>query len=189
MPAARNALTVPEAAYVTQHSVRGVNSEIDAGIVVARGESGREIGDADLLYLAAVRDLRIDLAPALRLRLRDAIAVAHDARAAIARVGHLHVALDAVEADLADRLQSLGRLRDEAIEQNAEILGGEPVLRGTRIPARHVADMVRHGASPDSLAEEFDLTLDQVSAAILFDSVSPRQGRPPRKARRVVPSP
>ncbi|CAM2843024.1 hypothetical protein JHFBIEKO_2033 [Methylobacterium mesophilicum] len=187
MPLARLALTVPEAAFVTQSSVRGVNSEIDAGIVSGHGKPVREIGSADLLYLATVRDLRVDLTPALRQRLRNAIAAAHDARRNTAQVSHLSVALDAVEAELADRLQILDRLRNEAIEQNAEIMGGEPVLRGTRIPARHVADMVRHGASPESLAEEFDLTSDQVSAAILFDRVSPRQGRPPRKARSVVP--
>lgn len=189
MPLARHALTVPEAAFVTRSSVRGVNCEIDAGIVAGRGQTAREIGSADLLYLAAVRDLRVDLAPALRQRLRDAIAAAHEAHGNTARIGHLSVALDAVEAELADRLRILDQLRDEAIERNAEVLGGEPVLRGTRIPARHVADMVRQGTSPETLAEEFDLTPDQVSAAILFDRVSPRQGRPPRKARRVVPAP
>lgn len=188
MPMARHPLTVPEAAFVTQYSVRGVNSEIDAGIVAARGRPAREIESADLLYLAAVRELRVDLTPALRQRLRNAIVAAHDAQRKIAQVGYLSVALDAIEAELADRLRILEQLRDGAIEKNAEILGGEPVLKGTRIPARHVADMIRQGTSPEDLVDEFNLTLDQVSAAILFDRVSPRQGRPPRKARRVVPA-
>ncbi|MCJ2053636.1 DUF433 domain-containing protein [Methylobacterium sp. J-070] len=186
---ADHTLTVPEAAFVTGHSVRGVNDEIDSGIVASRGRPTRRIGRTDLLYLAAIRDLRTHLGRVLRQRLRDTIAAAHAAKQRTARIGHLTIGLDAVEADIADRLRMLDRLRGEAIEERLDILGGEPVLRGTRIPARHVAEMARQGASTAELGQEFDLSPQQVEAAILYDQVSPRSGRPPRKARRVVPAP
>ena len=188
MSRADPSLTVPEAAFVTGHSVRSVNHEIDAGIVATRDRPAREIRRPDLLYLGAVRDLRTNLGLDLRRRLHAAIAAAIGARLRSARVGHLSVALDAVEHEVSAKLRTLHRLRAEEIEQRADILSGEPVLTGTRIPARHVADMIRQGATESALAEEFDLTPVQVAAAILFDRVSPRQGRPPRKARRRVPA-
>lgn len=164
--------------------MRSVNHEIDAGIIAARDRPAREIRAPDLLYLGAVRDLRTALGLDLRRRLHAAITAAIGDRLRSARVGHLSVALDAVGHEVSAKLRALHRLRAEEIEQRADILSGEPVLMGTRIPARHVADMIRQGASESELAEEFDLTHAQVAAAILFDRVSPRQGRPPRKTRR-----
>lgn len=182
-------LTVPEAAFVTGHSVRVVNNEIDAGIVVPNGPAAREIGAADLIYLAAIRDLRTELAPAFRQRLRNTIAAAYAANRTTARVGHLSVGLNSVAAELADGLSRLNRLRAEGIEHRADILRGEPILRGTRIPARHIAEMIRQGASAEEIAHEFDLTRDQIEAAILFDRVSPEARRAPRIARRRVSAP
>lgn len=179
-------LTVPEAAFVTGHSVRSVNHEIDAGIIAARDRPARAIHHPDLIYLGAVRDIRTDLGLDLRQRLHEAITAALGDRRCAAQVGHLRVALDAVEDEVSGKLRVLHRLRAQEIEQRADILAGEPVLAGTRIPARHVADMIRRGTSTTDVANEFDLTPAQMAAAMLFDRVSPRQGRPPRKARALV---
>ena len=62
----------------------------------------------------------------------------------------------------------------EQIETRPDILAGEPVLKGTRMPARHVADMLRQGATVDEIVEEFDLTPEQVSAAEVFDRTDRR---------------
>ncbi|MGH6951385.1 MAG: DUF433 domain-containing protein [Vitreimonas sp.] len=72
------------------------------------------------------------------------------------------------------------------IEIRREILGGEPVLKGTRIPVRVVADLVKKGASAKDLEDEFDVTPAQTRAAVLFDQITPRQGRPPMRRRNTI---
>jgi uncharacterized protein (DUF433 family) len=69
------------------------------------------------------------------------------------------------------------------IESRPGVLVGEPVFKGTRIPARLIADLVRQGIRRAKLRREYDLTREQIEAAILFDRVTPR--RAPRPVRRV----
>ncbi len=71
----------------------------------------------------------------------------------------------------------------DRIESRPDVLAGEPVLKGTRIPARHVADLVRAGATRAEIAEDFDLDNAQIEAAVAFDQTSPKRGRPARRAR------
>jgi uncharacterized protein (DUF433 family) len=59
------------------------------------------------------------------------------------------------------------------------VLAGEPVVKGTRIPARLIADLVRQGVSRAKIRGEYDLSREQIEAAILFDRVTPRRVRPP----------
>ena len=42
-----------------------------------------------------------------------------------------------------------------AIIRNQNILGGEPVFRGTRIPVQHVASLFRKGALEQEIVEDF----------------------------------
>jgi len=42
-----------------------------------------------------------------------------------------------------------------------------------------VADLVRQDVSRATLRSEYDLTREQTEAALLFDRVTPRRGRPP----------
>ncbi len=79
----------------------------------------------------------------------------------------------------AENLAALERAKRDVIESRPGVLAGEPVLKGTRIPARLVADLVRQGTSRAKLRSEYDLTREQIDAAVLFDRVTPRRGRPP----------
>ena len=69
------------------------------------------------------------------------------------------------------------------LESRPAIRGGEHVARGTRIPARVVADLVRQGAKP---ARDYDLTPIQIEACVLFDQLSPKRGRPAIAGRLVA---
>src|SRR5262249_51644387 len=92
------ALTVPEAAYVAGVTERAVNHEIDAHIVRVRGRKDRRaVGGADLVYLGAVRDIRDQMAPALRRRMRAAIATAVAKSEPVARVAACEVKLPPLE--------------------------------------------------------------------------------------------
>ena len=166
-------LTVPEAAYVAGVSERAVNHEIDARILRPRGRKHRRaVHGPDLLYLGAVRDIRHQMAPGLRRRMRAAIASAVSESRPVAKVA-------AFEQAARKNLAALERAKRDVIESRPGVLAGEPVLKGTRIPARLVADLVRQGTSRAKLRSEYDLTREQIDAAVLFDRVTPRRGRPP----------
>jgi uncharacterized protein (DUF433 family) len=74
---------------------------------------------------------------------------------------------------------ALGRAKRPVIESRPRVLAGETVVKGTRIPARLIADLVRQGVSRATIRSEYDLSREQIEAAILFDRVTPRRGRPP----------
>jgi uncharacterized protein (DUF433 family) len=54
------------------------------------------------------------------------------------------------------------------IVSSPEILGGEPVLQGTRTPARAVVELWRGGVP----AEEIPLDLPHLTLAMVFDALS-----------------
>lgn len=176
---ANTSLTVAEAAYVSGVPERVVNHEIDAGILRSTGgKERRAIRGADLLYLSAVRDLRRHMTPQLRKRVREAIASAVTRARPVAKV-------DAFEMKIADMWQEvvanfsvLERAKRDHIESRPGVLAGEPVIRGTRIPARLVADLIKQGYSKKNIRDEYDLTPEQIDAAVIFDRVSPKRGRP-----------
>jgi uncharacterized protein (DUF433 family) len=173
-------LTVPEAAYVAGVSERAVNHEIDARILRPRGRKDRRaVHGPDLLYLGAVRDIRHQMAPGLRRRMRAAIASAVSESRPVAKVAAFEVKISPLEQAARKNLAALERAKRDVIESRPGVLAGEPVLKGTRIPARLVADLVRQGISRAKLRSEYDLTREQIDAAVLFDRVTPRRGRPP----------
>jgi uncharacterized protein (DUF433 family) len=173
-------LTVPEAAYVAGVTERAVNHEIDARILRARGRKDRRaIGGADLVYLGAVRDIRHQMAPALRRSMRAAIATAVAQSRPVAKIAAFEVKISPLQQTARKNLAVLERAKRDMIESRPGVLAGEPVLKGTRIPARLIADLVRQGGSRDMIRREYDLTNEQIEAAVLFDRVTPRRGRPP----------
>jgi uncharacterized protein (DUF433 family) len=175
-------LTVPEAAFVAGVSERAIHHEIDARVLRPIGPAERRtISGDDLLYLAAVRGVREHLAPLLRRRLRDAVSTAARNHQRVAKVAAFEVPLRPIEAEIIPVLAKLESVRSKHVASDPKVLAGEPVLRGTRIAARLVADLIKRGISHEQIAEEYDLTAEQIEAAVLFDRVTPRRGRPPRR--------
>jgi uncharacterized protein (DUF433 family) len=54
------------------------------------------------------------------------------------------------------------------IVKNDEILSGEPIIKGTRVPVRTIVEMWRMGVSP----EEIPGHLPHISLAQIFDALS-----------------
>lgn len=178
-------LTLPEASFVTGLSLKAIDREIDAHIVSPpRAEPDLEkrrlrwIAGPDAVYLLLVRDVHGELSPSLRRKVREAVwdAIADDR--AYARLAWLMLPVREAGQEVLGRIETLERAKHEYVESRPEVLGGEPVVKGTRVPARMVAELVRRGASKDELREDFDLTPEQVDAAVLFDRVTPKRGRP-----------
>ncbi|SEC03418.1 Uncharacterized conserved protein, DUF433 family [Rhizobiales bacterium GAS191] len=180
-------LTVPEAAYVAGVTEKIVNREIDARIMRVIGRSRhRAVSGLDVLYLGATRDVREDMSPQLRKRLHDAITTAVKEARKIAKLDMFELPIAAVEKEMRQQFDTLERMKRDLIESRAGVRAGEPVVKGTRIPARQIADLVRQGAKSEELQHEFDLTREQIEAAIIFDRVTPKRGRPRIRKLRVT---
>jgi uncharacterized protein (DUF433 family) len=60
-------------------------------------------------------------------------------------------------------------MRYERIEMNPDIMGGKPVIRGTRIPVELLLRKLGAGVSPDAILADYPrLTLEDIRAAQAF---------------------
>jgi uncharacterized protein (DUF433 family) len=170
-------LTVPEAAFVVGLPTKAINREIDAKIISASGTE-RRLRFSDLLYLRAIKNVRDQVGPTLRKSFQRAIASAAANGQHEARCHHFVFAIDELRNAILVGLQQLQRATERHVEERPEVLNGEPVLKGTRIAVRQIADLVRQGATSEELQEDFDLSAEQVEAAVIYDRARPKRGRP-----------
>lgn len=90
----------------------------------------------------------------------------------------------AVLGPILDRLDLYHRARSGMIALDPAIMGGAPVIKGTRIPARIVQARLRAGDTVAMLLAEYPyLTREQIAAAVLFADANPERGRPKKTAR------
>ena len=54
------------------------------------------------------------------------------------------------------------------IVRTSGVMGGRPRIDGHRIRVQDIADWSKSGMSPDEIADEFDLTLGEVHAALSY---------------------
>ncbi len=86
--------------------------------------------------------------------------------------------VDPVEIEVARRLEMYRRGR-ERVTSSSDVLGGEPVFKGTRIAVRHVGELVRRGTSPADLHEDFPVLREEdLEFARLFVELGRPRGRP-----------
>jgi uncharacterized protein (DUF433 family) len=72
-----------------------------------------------------------------------------------------------------------GAAREDYIVADPAIMGGAPVIKGTRIPAHSVLARLEDGdALSDIVAENPDIAPAAFTAALAFAAANPRRGRP-----------
>lgn len=98
------------------------------------------------------------------------------------------VAADPLKVDLkpiaAEVKAGFARLRKAkaTVARDSDILGGQPVFAGTRVPVHDVADMLANGDTADAIHSAYpQLTLDRIGLAADYALAYPRRGRPPVK--------
>lgn len=80
--------------------------------------------------------------------------------------------------------ESYARLRDQWIETNPSIKGGEPVIRDTRVGVRAVAQRIDSGDTIATLAEDYPhIPAEAFQTAYTYAKAHPRRGRPTRPWR------
>jgi len=69
------------------------------------------------------------------------------------------------------------------IVSDPAVMGGLPVVKGTRIPARTLHAKLKGGETLDSVLDDYPyLGRETVEAAYLYVEANPRRGRPRRRA-------
>ncbi len=58
-------------------------------------------------------------------------------------------------AQTIERAESYARLRDRYVERNPAVMGGEPVITGTRVPVRTIASLIEMGETHEVLREDY----------------------------------
>jgi uncharacterized protein (DUF433 family) len=184
LPMGGRLFTPTEAAALTRLPLKAVNNAIDKQIVPTvesrGGDAARRLRVTGLLALALERRLSSYLVPGKRRILFRFI----EARPYLKRssAGLLKIDLSEPRQQLAAALRALRRSRT-LITEDTEVLGGDPVFAGTRVPVHVIAKMLAEGASEADLREAYPrLTAEMLRLAPLYATAYPLRG-PPRKSR------
>jgi uncharacterized protein (DUF433 family) len=182
-PSDTSLFTPAEAAVLTRLSLKAVNNAIDKNMVPAvvqsgTTEAGRFLDQRALLALALEYRLANRFFPELRRRLFDAL-VASPRKAVVSLdEGLVKVDLQEPRRDLAASLRALRRARSLVVS-DPEILGGDPVFRGTRVPVHVVAAMLERGATEADILKAYPrITAEMVRLALGYAQAYPLRGRP-----------
>jgi uncharacterized protein (DUF433 family) len=174
--------TPTEAAVLTGLPLKAVNNAIDKKTISAvPGEEGGRLLDARALVSLSIEQRLSDrlTTPELRRKVSDALAEAP--RNVVSLEGGLiKIDLREPRRALAASLRDLRRAR-RLVVSDPEILGGDPVFRGTRVPVHLIAELVTQGAKPAELIEGYPrLTAEMIRLAPVYAAAYPLRG-PRRK--------
>lgn len=177
--------TPSEAAAVSGIGVKAVNNAIDKRIIHA-ARSVRKVGgkalrraltEDDLLRLKLWYEVGDILSQERRERLFAAIQEHPKARHV--KADSLLI-IDVAEArkEIAARTRELAAA-EAVIVRDKNVMGGEPVFKGTRIPVRLIAAMLDDGASEAEILDGYPkLDARALVLARIWVAAHPRRGRP-----------
>ncbi|MGH6878528.1 MAG: DUF433 domain-containing protein [Rhizomicrobium sp.] len=171
--------TATEAAVLTGLPLKSVNNAIDKKTVPAASgpEGGRLLDARALVSLALERRLSDRIAPELRRKVFDALA-ASPRNVVSLEGGLLKIDLREPRRELAASLRGLRRVR-RLVVSDPEIMGGDPVFRGTRVPVHGIAELLAQGSTESELLEGYPrLTAEMIRLAPVYAAAYPLRGRP-----------
>jgi len=177
-----------EAAYVSGLSEKTVQQAIDRQEISStaapeREGQGRGVSYDALLYLSMRKRLSGLITGYGARLLRDELMreLPRPESGYSLELGPLSLSAEPDVREVNQRLTELKEVR-AVIVRDPEVLGGEPVVAGTRIGVYFLAELAGQGAEEQELLEDYpSLTPHTLQAALTYARVYPRRGRP-RKA-------
>jgi uncharacterized protein (DUF433 family) len=174
--------TPTEAAVLTGLPLKAVNNAIDKKTIsaVAGEDAGRPARLLDaraLISLSLERRLSDRIAPELRRKVFDALAASQRSVVSL-EGGLLKIDLREPRRELATSLRELRRAR-RLVVSDPEIMGGDPVFRGTRVPVHLIAELAAQGETEAGLLGGYPrLTPEMIRLAPVYAAAYPLRGRP-----------
>lgn len=180
-----------EAATLADVSLRSVDKAIEEKVVKPSRSSrqGTLLDRRDVLAIALIARAGLPLRPQTKRRINEWVhgfpsEKAFEETKELLLSDVLVLRFDADVRQLAERVYRYLDGRERHIEMNSEIQEGEPVIAGTRLPVRAVAERLNRGDSIDSLSEDYPaIPRDAFEAAQIYAESHPRRGRPARPWR------
>jgi len=196
-----------EAAALVGRPVRQIRSEVErvaadttrsTGVIVWAGTKRRHyrVTPRGLVYLQFVHELNaqgISLRPKARQdiltmieksgRRTRSITGVRSERYRVTLEGAIptHFDLSGIYDEVSTLVRRYRRGRD-SVERRADIMGGEAIFRGTRIPVQHIVDLIHRGVSVEELREDYPaLSEDALEYARVRAAAGRRPGRPRRR--------
>lgn len=183
-----DALTTREVAELAEVPVRAIDKAIEEKVLTGVRQIRRHGKLRRLLPMHAVSYAAITGRLSVKLSLGEKRKLARElaARAPSQMTKPLEIArglsIDTVRligSDPAERAARYVRARAEHIEEDPEILGGTPVIRGTRLSVYAVRGRLDGGDSVEDILDDYPhLTRDAIEIAALYAKSNPMVGRP-----------
>ncbi len=177
-------LTRREAAEIGRVPLNTIDKAIEQGIVKPKRRAGRPLLPAhEVALLVLLRQIDVALPVKAKGRLRRWLAHLQPQAVGseLALSEALRVAMTEDVAQTIERAESYVRLRDRYVERNPAVMGGEPVITGTRVPVRTIASMVEMGETSEVLREDYPhIPQEAYTLAVQWAHANPRRGRPAR---------
>jgi len=182
-------LTTTEAAIVAGVTVAKINRVIDRKILPRKLYSvseNRTVRTDACVWIAFYFETAEWLTASARLKaIRDGLVHNHSWRelkdCRLEESPTVQVHLSHIWEDVDRRLNQLIEAQRMVIE-DPEILGGTPVIKGTRIPVHDVVSLVDSGTPMEEILEIYPrLKKAQVALASIYAKANPRRGRPKRR--------
>lgn len=177
-------LTRREAAEIGGVSLNAIDKAIEQGVLKPKRREGRPLLPAhEVALLVLLRQIDVALPAKAKGRLRRWLAhLQPQAVGAELELSEaLRVAMTKDVAQTIERAESYARLRDRYVERNPAVMGGEPVIRGTRVPVRTIANLIEMGEKREVLREDYPhIPEEAYTVAVQWAHANPRRGRPTR---------
>jgi len=163
-----------------------VEKAIEEGVLrvrnPARKNGRRMLPTHATVYAALVSKLDLKLSSAHKKRLYKEISRLGPRDMSKARIevaSAVEIDVGRLVGDVLERAERYLEVRDASITIDEAIMGGTPVIRGTRMTVYSVLGRIEHGETVDDvLADNPDLKRETIEAAITYARSHPPMGRP-----------
>jgi len=183
--------TPPQAAVITGLSLKAVQKAIDEHFVpvkiVRRGKHKRRYLSEKALVCLHLESAVLSLfPPATRKRLFAQI-LQSPKKKRLQPAAVVTVNLQPSRQAVAKAVKLLRR-SESMVSEDANVMSGLPVLRGTRVPVHQIALEIENGANIDEILTDYPtITREQAKMATMYANAHPRTGRPPAQPWRGAP--
>jgi uncharacterized protein (DUF433 family) len=192
-----------EVAFVTQTSESEVDRLVDDGMLPSRFCKRSQRREFDLVGTSVSVTINHDLKHLLTRNARKVAietwmerhysvllaeyklprkTISYDVVIAVSsfHLGAVSVNLEDSMGRMANRLKKIHQVH-ETVVSDPEILGGLPVIRGSRLPIENLLATVDEGVPFDIIQDDYPfLTPEMIEHARLYQQTHPRRGRPRR---------